>query len=277
MSEQHPHLWLCATCGVEYAPAPVAPQQCPICEDERQHVPASGQAWRTLDGLRADGRRVTVTQVADDLWGLTATNVGIGQQGMLVRTTAGNLLFDVPGLIDDDAIAAVRELGGIHHIIASHPHMYGVQSQWSAAFDDAPIWVAEKDAAWLGHRPDVVRLWNDPFDVLPGMRLDQVGGHFPGSTIAHWSAGADGGGVLFAGDAIFPVADGNVTFLRSYPNRIPLSAAVVRRIADQVRQYRFDVLYNNFGASAGPDAPSIVEHSAQRYIDWVSGANDHLT
>ncbi|GAB2508232.1 MBL fold metallo-hydrolase [Paramicrobacterium agarici] len=272
-----PHLWLCATCGVEYAPSATPPAQCPICEDERQYVPATGQRWTTVQELSDSGHHVEIERVADRLWGISAPGVGITQQGMLVQTDEGNLLFDVPGLISDAAIARVRELGGIHHIVASHPHMYGVQSAWSAAFDHAPIWVAEKDAAWLGYRPDAVRVWTDAFDVLPGIRLDQIGGHFPGSTIAHWADGADGRGVLFAGDAIFPTPDGNVTFLRSYPNRIPLSPAVIRRMADFVKRYRFDVLYNNFGASAGPDAEAIVERSAQRYIAWTSGANDHLT
>ncbi|SEB70029.1 Metallo-beta-lactamase superfamily protein [Paramicrobacterium humi] len=277
MVEKSPVLWLCATCGVEYAPSMEPPAECPICEDERQYVPATGQRWTTLDELRDTGHFVEVFPVADRLWGIRADGVGIDQQGMLVQTEAGNLLFDVPGLIDAAAIERVRELGGIRHIVASHPHMYGAQSAWSEAFENATIWVAEADKRWLGYRPDAVRTWSEPFEVLPGIRLDQIGGHFPGSTLAHWSAGADGRGMLFAGDAIFPTPDGNVTFLRSYPNRIPLSAAVIRRMADFVSRFDFDVLYNNFGSSAGPDAATIVQFSAKRYIDWVSGANDDLT
>lgn len=275
--------WLCATCGVEYPPGPQPPSECPICEDERQYVPATGQAWTTPQRLREQGRRVEVTRPGegssrvDGLYGLHAADVGIGQTALLVRTPGGNLLFDVPGLIDEASVRAVRELGGVAAIVASHPHMYGMQSAWSAAFKDAPIWVAAVDQHWLGHRPAAVRTWSEPFEVLPGVTLDQIGGHFPGSTIAHWATGAGGRGVLLAGDAIFPVADGFVTFLRSYPNRIPLSAAVVRRIAAHVARYDFDVLYNNFATSAGPVAAEIVQRSAERYTAWVSGANDHLT
>ncbi|WP_166996961.1 MBL fold metallo-hydrolase [Paramicrobacterium fandaimingii] len=277
MSEQHPRLWLCATCGVEYPPGPMPPEQCPICEDERQYVPATGQRWTTLAELGDSGRAVEVAQIDDRLWGISAPGVGIDQQGMLVQTNEGNLLFDVPGFIDTAAIERVRELGGIRHIVASHPHMYGAQSAWSAAFDDATIWVAEADAGWLGNATAAVRTWSEPFDVLPGIRLDQIGGHFPGSTIAHWADSAADQGVLFAGDAIFPTPDGNVTFLRSYPNRIPLSPAVIRRMADHVQQFSFDVLYNNFGACVPGDAAAIVQRSAERYIAWTSGANDHLT
>lgn len=271
-------VWLCATCGVEYEPAPRPPEHCPICDDERQYVPATGQRWTTIGELRQAGHTIDVTPVADDLWGLTAVpQVGIGQQSMLIKTPAGNVMFDVPGYIDQAAVETVRALGGINAIVASHPHMYGVQSAWSQAFDDAAIWVAGADAQWLGYRPAAVREWSEPFDVVPGVRLDQVGGHFAGSTIAAWRDGAAGRGIVFAGDAIFPVADGNVTFLRSYPNRIPLSAPVVRRIADQVAGYGFEFLYNNFGASVGPGARQIVLYSAHRYIDWVSGARDAET
>lgn len=271
-------VWLCATCGVEYEPAPRPPEHCPICEDERQYVPATGQRWTTIGELRRAGHTIDVSPVADDLWGLTAVpQVGIGQQAMLIKTPAGNVMFEVPGYIDEVAVETVRALGGINAIVASHPHMYGVQSAWSQAFNDAPIWVAGADAQWLGYRPAAVRVWSEPFDVAPGVRLDQVGGHFPGSTIALWADGADGAGVLFAGDAIFPVADGNATFLRSYPNQIPLSAAVVRRMADHVAGYEFAVLYNNFGASIDRDARRVVQFSARRYIEWVSGTYDHLT
>ena len=107
--------------------------------------------------------------------------------------------------------------------------------------------------------------------------LMQLGGHFPGSTVAVWEAGADGRGVLLAGDAIFPVADGNVTFLRSYPNRIPLSAAVVRRMAAQLDSLRFDRLYNNFAACVPSDAHRVVQFSAERYARWVGGDYDELT
>ncbi|MDN5727495.1 MAG: hypothetical protein L0G99_16445 [Propionibacteriales bacterium] len=66
--------------------------------------------------------------------------------------------------------------------------------------------------------------------------------------------------------------------MRSYPNNIPLSAAVVRRIADHVGRYEFARLYGNF---AGPPVPAdgraVVQRSAERYAEWVSGVHDDLT
>jgi glyoxylase-like metal-dependent hydrolase (beta-lactamase superfamily II) len=275
---QHVTTWLCSTCGVERGPSQGEPSRCDICEDERQYVPTSGQRWTTVEQLQADGHTVAVEQAAERMWFVGAEDVGIGQKATLVQTDGGNLLFDPPGLIDADSVDRVRALGGVAAIVASHPHMYGVQSAWSEAFDDAPVWIAEADRDWVGRWTPAMRTWSTSFEVLPGIVLDQVGGHFPGSTVALWSDPPSlGRGVLLAGDAIFPVADGGVTFLRSYPNRIPLSAAVVRRIADRVGRWQYDHLYNNFGAGIGPGADETVQRSAQRYVDWVSGANDHLT
>lgn len=117
MVDETQDVWVCATCGVEYPPGP-EPDRCPICEDERQYVPAGGQRWTTLAQLARDGASVEIAEVEPDLWSLHAAGVGIAQTGMLVRTPAGNLLFDVPGFIDDAAVARVRELGGIAHIVA---------------------------------------------------------------------------------------------------------------------------------------------------------------
>ena len=48
--------------------------------------------------------------------------------------------------------------------------------------------------------------------------------------------------------------DGTASFMRSYPNRIPLSAAVVQRLANATDALTFDRLYNNFGAIIDADA-----------------------
>ena len=49
------------------------------------------------------------------------------------------------------------------------------------------------------------------------MRLLRLGGHFPGSAVLHWSAGAAGKGVLCTGDASLPVYSG------SRPHDVPTS------------------------------------------------------
>lgn len=267
----------CATCGVERAEP--LPEVCPICADERQFVPRTGQRWTSPAESRSRGARLELTDLEPRVVGVTQHDCpGIPQKPVLIRTDHGNVLVEVPNFINDDIVAQVRELGGIAAIIASHPHMYGVQSLWSAAFGDAPVYVSAADERWLGRRPENIVVWDDDeVELVPGVRASQPGGHFPGSAVVHWQA-PDGRGVLFSGDTIGTVAaPGWVTFMRSFPNWLPLSGAVVRRIADHVSRYDFDRLYGNFGGSVPSDARAVVQRSAERYAAWVEGEYDHHT
>lgn len=267
----------CATCGVERAEP--LPEVCPICADERQFVPRSGQRWTSPADAAARGARLEFTELEPSVTGLIHRDCpGIGQKPALIRTEHGNVLVEAPNFIDDDAVAAVRERGGIAAIIASHPHMYGVQSAWSRAFDHAPVYVSAVDEEWLGLRPENTVVWDDDeLELLPGARASQPGGHFPGSAVVHWTA-PDGRGVLFSGDTIGATADPRwVTFMRSFPIWVPLSGAVVRRIARHVERYEFDRMYGNFGAGIPSGAQDAVRRSAERYAAWVEGEYDHLT
>ena len=67
-----------------------------------------------------------------------------------------------------------------------------------------------------------------------------------------------------------------VTFMRSYPNRIPLSPAVVERITSAVEGLGFARLYDNFGGAIDDDAAAAVRRSADRYIGWARGGFDDL-
>ncbi len=268
--------WNCRTCAVEHAERPAV---CAICADERQWVPATGQAWTTLAELAAAGERLVLEELEPDLFGLTSEpSVGIGQQAKVVRTPAGTLLWAPPGYVDDAAVEQVRALGPVVAIAASHPHMFGVQVEWSRALGDVPVLVAEADAHWVARPDRVVETWTGEREVLPGVVLSQPGGHFPGSAVVHWAAGADGRGVLLSGDTIFANPDRtSVSFMRSYPNRIPLSAAVVLRVAERVARRPFERLYNNFEGVIPADARAVVLRSAQRHAAWGRGDFDHLT
>jgi hypothetical protein len=269
-------VWICRTCGVEHAETGSA---CAICADERQWVPADGQQWTTLDELAAEGRTTQVRELEPDLFGVTVQPaVGIGQQAHLVRTTAGSLLWDPPGYLDDPAVERVRELGQVVAVAASHPHMFGVQVEWARRLGNVPVLVPEPDLRWVARQDELIEPWSGSADVMPGLTLFQLGGHFPGSAVAHWTGGAEGRGVLLSGDTLQTNPDRvSVTFMRSYPNRIPLSPAVVRRIAGAVDGLAHDRIYDNFGGTIAADARDVVRRSAERYIGWVSGEFDHLT
>src|SRR6185437_7493199 len=108
----------CDTCGVQYAPvddAPeAAPERCLVCADERQYVGQSGQRWTTAEGLRAGGRRNVFAEVEPDLTTInTRPSFAIGQQGHLIRTPVGNVLWEAVSLCDAETIAGIRARGGI--------------------------------------------------------------------------------------------------------------------------------------------------------------------
>jgi hypothetical protein len=272
-------IWSCRTCAVEQPDTEQPPETCPICSDERQYVRPSGQRWTTMGELVAEGHRGEVNEVEPGLLGITvAPSVGIGQRALLVQTPGGNLLWDPVGYLDDDLAEAVELAGGVAAIASSHPHMFGVQVEWSRALGGAPVLVAEPDLSWAARPDPAIRAWTGPLEVVPGITLLQPGGHFPGSAVALWASGAAGAGVLLTGDTIQANPDRtSATFMRSYPNRIPLSAAVVERVTRSVQALPFDRLYDNFGKTIDSDARAVVRRSADRYIGWVSGDFDHLT
>ena len=102
-------MYICSTCAVEHAEKV---EVCAICADERQWVPADGQQWTTLDELTAAGHKVQVRELEPDLFGISVEpKLGIGQQAHLVRTPSGNVIWDMVGYVDEDAVRRIRELG----------------------------------------------------------------------------------------------------------------------------------------------------------------------
>ena len=270
--------WICATCAVEHPDTDQPPDACAICSDERQYVRPSGQRWTTLHHLTAAGHEGTVNRIEPGLLGIDIKpSVGIGQRALLVQTTSGNLLWDPTGYVDDRLVAQVKQTGGVAAIAASHPHMYGVQVEWSRRFGDVPVYVADEDRQWLQRADRVVETWSDAIEILPGVALYRIGGHFPGSAVARFT-GADGRGVLLSGDTVACTPDEHwVSFMRSFPNKLPLSAAVVEKVAGRVLALDFDRLYDNFAGRVAADAQAWVRRSADRYIAWVRGDFDDLT
>jgi hypothetical protein len=266
---------ICGTCGVEYA-LPL-PEVCAICQDDRQWVPATGQRWTSLGQLERDGQGLDWSEDEPGRFVITtAPHVGIGHSSQLVVGDGGSLLWDPVGFIDDATVERIRSLGPVLGIASSHPHMFGVQVEWAHALD-APVFVNEADRQWVG-RPDAsIRFWSAEAH-LGSLSLHQIGGHFAGSSVALWPNGAGGRGTLLSGDTVFPNPDGwSVGFLRSYPNKIPLSAAVVQRIAEDLLRLRFESVVGNFNNRIEADGAASIRRSAERHAAWVRGDFDHLT
>ena len=268
--------FICKTCGVQHAPSVEPPTLCLICNDERQYVGWEGQQWTTLAEMQAAGYKNRFIEVDSEpgLWSIdTRPRFAIGQRALLVQTPDGNFLWDSISYLDDETVQRIRDLGGLHGISTSHPHFYGAMIEWSHAFGGVPVYVPRADEKWIARPDPAVSLYEGSLEPLPGLTLVQCGGHFDGSAVLHWAAGAGGRGVLLTGDSISVVADRRwVTFMRSYPNYIPLPAADVQGIVDSVRPYAFDRVYGGWWRNdiknGGKEA---VERSAERYIRWGGG------
>lgn len=126
---------ICSTCGTSFPDAPSPPSNCPICEDERQFVPAAGQLWTTPEKL-AKGHVNAWRQLETGLFEIyTHPRFAIGQRALLLRTSQGNILWDCIALLDDATEALILELGGLHAIAISHPHYYTCMQDWARRFD----------------------------------------------------------------------------------------------------------------------------------------------
>lgn len=259
---------ICATCGTQFPSSPVPPPDCRICKDPRQFVGLDGQKWTTLDELQQNHRNI-VEEEEPGCWSIrTEPQFAIGQRAFLIQTPNGNILWDCVSLLDDATVAIVRSLGGIAGIAISHPHFYTTMAEWSAMFDDAPIWLHDHDAQWIMNPGDNLRLWQGSTWNLPGgLTLIHTPGHFDGFQVLLWPEGADGKGALMSGDQPQVCMDRNwVSFMWSYPNYVPLPAPTVRDIVARLERYEFDRIYGAFPKrTVVADAHGAIRRSAVRY------------
>lgn len=265
--------FICTACGTQFPPSSAAPAACPICQEQRQFVPAGGQGWTILDSLARNHANTFRQHEPGVLAVETKPSFAIGQRAFLVRAGRANVLWDCLTLIDDAAVTLIRALGGLSAIAISHPHFYTTMNRWSEAFG-APVHLHAADREWAVHPGDGIAFWDgDAKEIAPGMTLVRLGGHFAGGTVMHWAGGADGRGILFSGDLLQVLPDRrHVSFMRSYPNLMPLSAPVVERAVARLAPYRFDRIYGAFAEReilSGGEAA--VRRSAERYIRAVSG------
>lgn len=265
--------FLCETCGTLYPDAEIPPEHCPICEDERQFVPASGQAWITREKLAATHRNAWRRHECGLFSIQTVPTFAINQRAFLLRTPQGNILWDCIALLDSATEELVRGLGGVHAIAISHPHYYATMQEWAAAFS-APIYLHAADRQWVMRSAAAIRFWEGgTLDIAPGVTLVRAGGHFPGGTVLHWQGTADGKGALLVGD-IVQVSPGarRVSFMWSYPNLMPLPASAIRSVAACLAPLEYDRIYGAFlGQEVLCHGPAIVARSATRYAELLGG------
>jgi glyoxylase-like metal-dependent hydrolase (beta-lactamase superfamily II) len=266
--------FICTTCGTQYADTDQPAAVCTICQDERQYVKATGQNWTTLDRLRLTNR-TAIKYKEPGLIGIGIDpHFAIGQRALYVRCPQGNVLWDCIPLLDAAIVEALQALGGLAAIGISHPHYYSSMVEWSRAFGGVPIFLHADDRRWVMRPDPAVVYWEGETRLLQsGVTLIRCGGHFSGGTVLHWGAGADGRGALLSGDILQVVPDRkHVSFMYSYPNHIPLSAAAIERITRAIEPFAYERVYGAFWDMViAQDGKAAVRRSAERYLRAIGG------
>ena len=268
--------YICKQCGVQYSESVQLPLTCPICEDERQYVNWEGQQWTTLEELQTQGFSNTIELEGPAIYGIgTKPQIAIGQRALLVKTPAGNVLWDCITYIDEATIEKVKSLGGIQAIAISHPHYYSSMVEWSQAFDNAPIYIHNADRQWVARPEGHIVFWEgETLEILDGLTVIQAGVHFEGGTVLHWRDGEQGQGALLSGDIFQVVSDRRYTsFMYSYPNLIPERPEIIRQALARVSPFSFEVIYGAWWQRiVSGDAKNSLLRSAQRYLDRIGAA-----
>jgi hypothetical protein len=268
-------LFICTACGMQYPESAQPPAQCVICDEERQYVPVRGQGWTTLAAL-AQSHMNSFHEYDTGLIGIGA-GFAIGQRALLVRTEGGNVLWDCVGTLDAATVTMIKGLGGLKAIAISHPHFYTTMVEWAHAFN-CLVHLNAADKDWIMRNDPAVKLWQgDTFKLWDGVTLVRCGGHFPGGTVMHWKGGAGGRGIVCAGDILTVTTDRKwLSFMRSYPNFIPLSAREVEHIGKALSPFQFDLIYGHyFDRVIAKDAKQVLDKSIARYVAAVEGTRGY--
>ena len=206
------------------------PPACPLCLDARHVVPQKGWRFRTTE--EADSLfPCRWTELEPGVWRFWNDPVdGIGAMSYLIRTPAGNMMFEGCAVYSEAALAAIAGMGGVAVLAASHPHAYGALWQIQDRFDPE-LALHPGDLAWSG----AVRVtwpFDDTLEPLPGLRLHHTGGHFDGHTVLHDRARR----LVFCGDALKfeldpadPRRARTISAHKAFVRGIPLTPGELRR------------------------------------------------
>ncbi len=263
--------YICLTCGTQYPATENLPSACLICQDERQYIGHNGQLWTTLAELQRQHQNVFIEEEPSLIGIVTEPRFAIGQRALLVQHPDGNILWDCISLIDEATIAKVQALGGISKIAISHPHYYSTMIEWSKVFN-APIYIHDDERQWVVRQDDAIQFWQgETLSLRDGLTLIRCGGHYDGSQVLHWAAGAGGKGVLLVGDTLVVVDDRRyVTFMYSYANMIPLSGSKIQKIMAALAPFDYDRIYSfRMGLVVKENAKQGVQFSAERYLTAI--------
>jgi hypothetical protein len=257
-------LLICTACGTQFPTTDrTVLTTCPICDDPRQFLPPTGQAFTTLAELsRSHSNTFTPYEGDERMVSIyTTPKFGIGQRAILLKTETGNVLWDCISLLDEETVRRVEEMGGLRAIVISHPHYYSTHVQWARAFK-CPVYISAEDRSWTttssSHQHLLTSTTTSILDT--GVQAIKLGGHFPGSlvllfhhrlliadTLVTTPSGLGKATVDALGrERERPAGLNTFAFMWSIPNMIPLSAAEMRRMWKVLREVEFEATHGAF-------------------------------
>jgi hypothetical protein len=258
---------ICTACGTQF-PAGEFPELCTICLDDRQYIPEEGQTWTTHDDL-IKKNSVRINKINDKLYELEISpRFAIGQRAFLILSDNGNILWDCISLLDEPTIDFIKSKGGLKAIAISHPHYYSNMNNWAETFN-CPIYIHRSDEQWIMDKGKHISLWGGVEKSLwEGIRIINIGGHFPGSGILHVPFLSQDG-TVFCGDTLYlSPSKKHLAVMYSYPNRIPLPLYEVERIKKQFENIAFDTLYGFYSyQNLTKNVKEILKMSMDRYLE----------
>jgi glyoxylase-like metal-dependent hydrolase (beta-lactamase superfamily II) len=258
---------ICSTCGTQLLAEPDIPAFCPICTDDRQYVPENGQQWTLPTEL--EHSTIKITQLNEYLYSLKIVpDFAIAQRALLFISPGGNVLWDCIPYLDKPTIDFIRAKGGLKAIAFSHPHYYSNMNDWANEFD-CPIYIHQNDAEWVPFKTPHTKLWKgDAIQLLDGISIVHIGGHFAGSCVLHIT-GLTPQGTMLCGDT-FNIARSkqHMAMMYSYPNIIMLTKTAFAKAYQKASLLNFDTVYGAFeNQDIEGNAMKVFEASMQRYKD----------
>ncbi|KAF2772111.1 hypothetical protein EJ03DRAFT_372286 [Teratosphaeria nubilosa] len=258
-------LLICVACGTQFdIPADSPPNGCRICDDPRQFIPPTGQAWTSLASMRGaysnKWKRIGSTnheEYMTSIW--TEPRFGIGQRCILVETEAGNVLWDCITHLDDETITFIESKGGLSAIVISHPHYYSTHLLWAETFN-CPVYIAKDDESWLNREDHEGRrkfTTSESEKILDTITAIKVGGHFPGSLVLHWTPPSNSGNKLLIADTFVTTPSAlyhidrlpgttSYAFMWAIPNMIPLPPAELQQMWRRIKAFEFESTHGAF-------------------------------
>jgi glyoxylase-like metal-dependent hydrolase (beta-lactamase superfamily II) len=191
----------------------------------------------------------------------------------LLQTDVGNILWDCVSVVTPATIETIDKLGGIDLIAISHPHFYSSMVEWSEAFGNAPILIHDADREWIRRPATQIRTWSgDRHRLSATVQLIHCPGHFPGSSVLHWTAAPNAKSVLLVGDSLHVAGDRrHITVMYSVPNYMPVGPSVIEDIRERLTDLDFDDVYGfTWGLNIIGIARQAVNDSFDRYLTVIT-------